>query len=350
MSPAEAMAAIGLVFGDDGYMRNRPGLSEALAAVCKDLGLKLKPEVHTEGPYPYLGRFFCDPATTATSFQDPMRTLAKIHLSANKQVSQSQARVNKCLGYLTTDALTPLIGEYCRLSCKATAGDDPKTDYGGAKLTGEETYKLTLAWPQDPNDKTLIAEQVAKLCGIEALELEHMVKILENCASYLEVPLLFDNERKTKITAEVDGEVEQPEGNHTTNTSNESEPEKPGTSNGEPKATRGERVAKTGGRPRAKIGKPEPLAKSGRDARNSARPGGHRGESGSAQRRSPGRDPGRGPAQPAFNADRNVSPTDDGAGNSRGRATAATGRTFERSQKPSPMTVQKHGLGSGRIA
>jgi hypothetical protein len=214
LSIQDAMANIGLVCGDDGFMRNRPGLAESLDAVCKDLGLKLKPEIHKEGPYPYLGRFFCDPRTTKTSFQDPKRTMQKIHLTSNKNVSDAQARVNKCLGYLATDKLTPIIGDYCRKAIQQLPDDPKGTVYAGKNFTGEEEFKMTNAWPQDEADVELIKEQFCKLCSLEASELEKRIALVRDASDIMKVPILFDNERATKIVAEVDGLIEYPGGSH----------------------------------------------------------------------------------------------------------------------------------------
>jgi hypothetical protein len=353
LSKEEAMANIGLACGDDGYMTNRPGLKEALEAVCKDLGLQLKPEVHVEGPYPYLGRFFCDPATTKTSFQDPMRTMAKIHLTANSQVPDSQARVNKCLGYLTTDTLTPIIGDYCRLSCKATDGDDDGTDYGGKALTGEEAFKLTMAWPQDPNDQDLINQQVAKLCSLECHELATMVETLRGCTSYKDVPVLFDVERNTKIVAEVSGDIEHPVETHTMNEiSNESESKGPATSNPAPPAEVPASTSEACRRSNAEVGRPEPVKKTARDASTNTKSSTNSSGGRNAKRSASGRNPrgGAPSGQVAPSPGRNARP-ECGTQKPRGGPPGVPKKHIHfagDSKKPPLMAVQKHGLGSGR--
>jgi len=342
----EAMANIGLACGDDGYMRNRPGLTNALLSVCKDLGLDLKPELHTEGPYPYLGRYFCDPATTATSFQDPMRTLAKIHLSANSQVSDAQARVNKCIGYLVTDAMTPLIGEYCRLGIKPTVGDHGETVYAGTRFSSEETYKLSLAWPQDINDKDLIDQQVAKLCGLEALELANMVKTLSDCESYFDVPILMEVDRKTKIVAAVDGDLEYPEGIHSS-TSNESITNRPTQSN-----IIAAREDRSGGleadkRSLSKDGASKPVKNRGGPRRDKNPPRRYRQHSQPADKPDNWRDPGSGGSR---GTDVRVRSND--AAKPAAAKDVSRGRDVRGVKtapiKPPLMTVKKHSLGSGR--
>lgn len=355
MSISEAMANIGLACGDDGYMKNRPGLREALVEVCLDLGLELKPEEHTKGPYPYLGRYFCDPATTDSSFQDPMRTLAKIHISANSQVSESQARVNKSLGYLSTDALTPLISQYCRLNVMFTDGDDPKTDYGGKSFTNEEAFKQTLAWPQEPNDKDLIFQQVADLCGLEALELRKMCDIIDGCNSYKEVPVLFDNDRVTKVTAAVDGDLEYPKGRVLVTPELEQEPRN------EPKSTTVESSHRqtptenrkgnleTGGRPQEQDPSTKPFKRNGRPWQNKSKPGGSKPEGVCSNQSLTWRGGRNGDAPPSRPDDKPSKPAKaQSPTRAQPRDRRPHGATGEVAQAPKVKGVQRHGLGSGR--
>lgn len=350
MTEVDAMAAIGLACGDDGYLRNRKGLTEALVSVCTDLGLTLKPELHDEGPYPYLGRYFCDPATTETSFQDPMRTFAKIHISANSNVSNSQARVNKCLGYLTTDRLTPILAEYCKLALKPTDGDDPKTDYAGRDFSKEEQYRQTLAWPQHDADKDLIDQQVGKLCRLEALELERMVNLLKACSTYEDVPVLFDNDRPTKIVAEVHGLLEYPEGDHSIivdkETSNESKSSRPTASNEQAPPKSRKRTMEVDRRPGKEIRESKPFKKNGRSPGNRNRQGNYQHESARANPGSQGGDkPTSTPARVVCGPSSNAQATTGGTGGTAGGSSEATDKVVAR---PKVKTVQRHGLGSGR--
>jgi hypothetical protein len=346
----DAMKLIGLVCGDDGYMANRDGLGSALKEVCKDLGLDLKPEEHTEGPYPYLGRFFCDPATTDSSFQDPMRTLAKIHLSAKSSIPDSQARVNKSIGYLTTDSITPIIGEYCRLSLKKADGDDPKTVYSGKNFSSEEQYKITLAWPQRPSDKDLIDQQVAKLCRLEALELKQMVERFSEYKTYKDVPILFEAQRLTKIVAAVEHDLEYPEGTHTEQKpSNESEPTRPTGSNNQAKRSHRSRNMEDSQRSPSEDGKPQPVKSTGRAStdRNRLerrRPEGKRTDSGPngrnprspTKQRPPRNDRGAVASKPTSGPSTHPRKTEGG------RAQEADNRSAK------PLTaVTKNGLGQG---
>jgi len=344
LTDRQAMAEIGLACGDDGYMRNRPGLKDALKAVCRDLGLDLKPEEHIEGPYPYLGRYFCDPATTTTSFQDPMRTLAKIHLTANSNISMAQARVNKALGYLTTDRITPMIGDYCRLSVQKTEGDDPDTVYSGRSFTHEEEHKMTLAWPQDPNDKDLIDQQVGKLCKLEASELEQRVKLINDCSSYKEVPILFDNERDTKIIAEVNGLIEYPAGTHISNRSNEPKPT--GANQSDRQASQPSRTGdmQASERPRPKTGEPKQSSRPKRARDRGGRPAQSDRVHKSPNRGTPGRNP---PTAGTRSAQHDREFVSRSAPASTDQARGKPARRDHGSDPEAPlMAVNKHGLGN----
>ena len=137
-----------------------------LPKVAQRLGLRLKLDVIANGePVPYSGRIFVDPRTSEDSFQDPIRTLSKLHLTGNKSVSREQAITNKARGYLVTDALTPLIGTWAKKVVEIT----------GLKVKGatrEEQHKLSNAWPQFNAD--LIKETMAKVMGYYVSELDAM--------------------------------------------------------------------------------------------------------------------------------------------------------------------------------
>lgn len=153
-SSKSAFKDIGLVYGDDGAFAALPGLAEQLQGVSGALGLQIKLDtVSNNEPVSYLGRYFVDPLTTYDSFQDPVRTLGKVHLTANKSVSVNQALANKAHGYLATDAKTPLIGTWARKVIELT-GLKPKG------LLREEQHKLSNAWPQRNAD--LIKECIAE--------------------------------------------------------------------------------------------------------------------------------------------------------------------------------------------
>jgi hypothetical protein len=160
----DAWEALDLYYGDDGVTAARVGMSDALEAAARELGLKLKCSRIARGePLPFLGRIFCDICTSRDSLQDPGRTLGKIHLTANREVSEAQAMANKAFGYLPSDEKTPVIGTWCRKVVEITQVKEMKN------ATREENYKLSNCWPQ--TDAKLIAETMAKVLGISEAEL-----------------------------------------------------------------------------------------------------------------------------------------------------------------------------------
>jgi hypothetical protein len=190
-----------ILYGDDGAARYREGLSEAISEVCRKIGYKIKIDHIPDGkPVPYLGRYFCDPATSLDSFQDPMRTFAKLHLTPNKIVTEEQALVNKACGYWATDSKTPIITQWA-----SNIRDKLGVRVKGA--TRDEQHKMSNAWPQ--RDETLIRASVAQVLDIEESELLELEdKVLK--APVGQLPVLFDTQREIKIPAVVDGELVEP--------------------------------------------------------------------------------------------------------------------------------------------
>jgi len=200
-NPKEAFAKLGIYVGDDGSTANWGGTyADSLVKVVKELGQSLKIKIIPKhDPMPFCGRYFVDPATVDDSFQDPMRTLTKIHLSGNKGVSREQAAANRARGYLTTDSLTPLIGTYCKRTLELVGNLKFK---GG---THEEIYKCSNAWPQ--NDYNLILDAMAKVLGITSQELLDMEGLVDAVNDLDQFPILIDNLAPAKTPAIVDGEL-----------------------------------------------------------------------------------------------------------------------------------------------
>jgi len=147
-TPQEAWSIINKWFlgaSDDRICPNFSGLLEKLEYVTKTLGHVLKNVVlEKHSPIPYLGRIFPDPVLYRSSFQDPYRTLGKLHLTVSPvTTSDVDALRNKALGYYTSDPLTPIIGPWC---AKVLA----LTGISGVEPTREEAYKIKMGpWPQD---------------------------------------------------------------------------------------------------------------------------------------------------------------------------------------------------------
>jgi len=200
LNPQEAFNKIGLVYGDDGAFPADEGLADHIQMVADELRLKVKLiGVAKCEPIPYLGRYFIDPDITKNSFQDPIRTLSKIHLTSNKTVTPMQAAANKALGYLATDAKTPLIGTWAKTVIKITGINKAKG------LTSEEQYKMSNAWPQI--DEQLIREKVSQLLNISIDELDKMEKMIAETKALEDFPVVLQTFREIKIPVVIDGEL-----------------------------------------------------------------------------------------------------------------------------------------------
>lgn len=199
---SDAILNMGVVYGDDGAFANLPGFENAIKTCARELGLSIKVDIIPRGePVPYLGRYFVDPMTSVDSFCDPLRTIGKLHLSANKNVSPEQAAVNKAEGYLATDLLTPVVSTWCMRVQQLTgleANDELR----------EEKFKRTNAWPQF--DRSLIEASMAKIMGVNVSELRKMDEAVRAAQALDEFPVILRTQREVKITAEVDGEVVKP--------------------------------------------------------------------------------------------------------------------------------------------
>ncbi|APG76301.1 hypothetical protein [Shuangao insect virus 10] len=198
-----------LKYGDDGVdILCVEGLDDAITSVAEDLGLKIKIEVIPMGcTIPYLGRYFVDPSSMPDSFQDPLRTIDKLHLSSNTQVTARQAQFNKASGYITTDRLTPIIGSYCKVVLDSYAGMSVRGE------TSEERYKMSNAWPQYESHKNHITQSMAELLKIEYSELKRLDEMVSNVTNPEEFPVLFEKTMKVNLPA-IYGEVIVEQGEH----------------------------------------------------------------------------------------------------------------------------------------
>jgi hypothetical protein len=200
----EAFDEMGLVYGDDGVFAATSNVAGSMETVARELGLKLKASIIAAGdPVPYLGRIFPSPLTSASSFQDPIRTLSKIHITTNKSVSIEQAMANKCYGYLTTDAKTPLISNYCKRVLAIT---------GITRARGalhEEQFRMSNAWPQ--TDEVLIEETMCKVLNVTRAELKAACARIDDVSSLDQFPVVLSTLREIKIPAVLCGEIVEPE-------------------------------------------------------------------------------------------------------------------------------------------
>nr|APG76164.1 hypothetical protein 2 [Beihai noda-like virus 25] len=165
----EAFRAIGLAFGDDSLFEWR--YRKAWERLTVKLGMKVKIErcLPTTGVC-FLGRVYVDPLVTSTSIQDPLRSLRKLHMTGrNPNVPLATAASDRVKGYLVTDALTPIIGTYCRQVEKyyaaEYAADSKATLRADRDSEKPYWYHSSGAWPQDPADVDLMVGVIAERTG-----------------------------------------------------------------------------------------------------------------------------------------------------------------------------------------
>ncbi|APG76553.1 RNA-dependent RNA polymerase [Hubei noda-like virus 8] len=204
-----SFALLGLYAGDDGVTPYIPGIETALYKVCTALGMVVKLEVSPIGEeINYLGRIFPNILVSDISYQDIKRTLPKLHISTNQQVKREVAAVNKALGYLTTDAITPIIGSWAKRVL------DLNPDVACRNFLSEELFKIENgAWPQptQPEDLDLIVESICKHLDMTPSELEcfdEAIRTSDTLCTHLDYfDIVWENEVEHKRPAYLNGEI-----------------------------------------------------------------------------------------------------------------------------------------------
>jgi hypothetical protein len=165
-SPAMAFKCLGLYGGDDGL-----SWVGDLPRAASGLGLKIKIDPVVRGtlkPLPFLGRIFPDIWNDRGSFQDPIRTLGKLHISfAPLDIPDEDALINKARGYLEMDPIAPVVSAWCRGVLNRhnrELGEEVLF-----KLRGDLPY-WHAAWPQCEDEDTLWTVY-ASMVGLTADEL-----------------------------------------------------------------------------------------------------------------------------------------------------------------------------------
>ncbi|APG76299.1 hypothetical protein [Shuangao insect virus 11] len=171
LTPSEAFRAIGLAFGDDGLFDRRYKRGWAKSAERLGLVLKIEPYQPEQGVC-FLARVFPDPWNTNTSFQDPLRTWRKLHLtSRDPTIKLESAAVDRLEGYLITDPLTPVTSHYARMILR-TFGRGAESEVvrrSRKSVDREKPYWLTVggSWPQNPADVDLMWRVIAERTGFD---------------------------------------------------------------------------------------------------------------------------------------------------------------------------------------
>jgi len=187
LSKEDAFRMIGLAFGDDSLFDEE--YRKAMLKVVDDLGMKIKIEkFKPEQGLTFLARVYPDPYNTTTTFQDPLRTWRKLHITQrDPNVPIASAALDRLSGYLVTDGLTPVTSHYARMVTRYYEGlDDTETEEErGKRMTvgREKPYWLTEggSWPQDENDVDLMIRVIAARTGFEEETLRTLCLELDEC-------------------------------------------------------------------------------------------------------------------------------------------------------------------------
>lgn len=213
-----AFRSIGLAFGDDSLFRwdCAPGMNK----VANALGLRLKCERYRcEQGITFLSRVFPDPYRTTTTFQDPIRTLRKLHMtSRNPSVPLADAAVDRVTGYLVTDDMTPMVGSYCR---KVRDLYSPQVTVNAglrACRNREKPYWATAdgSWPQSVSDAQLVREVFAARTGFSLERIDHFEAQVTSASTVWDLPTINRDEEPNPYAETVlpDGAVESVDDRH----------------------------------------------------------------------------------------------------------------------------------------
>lgn len=188
LTPREAFNTIGLAFGDDSLFDQQ--YARSFGRVAGDIGMKLKLEKYdpTIGVC-FLARVFPDPLNTTTSFQDPLRTWRKLHLTArDPNVPIGSAALDRVAGYLITDGFTPVTSNYCRMveryyqsmgDCESLAKRTARANH----LVERPYWSASDAWPQAIEDRDIMLQCIAARVGVDVAKLIELESYLDECTN-----------------------------------------------------------------------------------------------------------------------------------------------------------------------
>jgi len=188
LTPEQAFQLVGLAFGDDSLFEKV--FRKAWIKVVENLGMKLKIENYDPSKgVTFLARVYPDAENTTTSFQDPLRTWRKLHLtSRDPNVPLASAATDRVEGYLVTDKLSPVTSNYCAMVKRVY--DDISETIERRQLrqsaSKEKPYWLYGeheggSWPQDERDYDKMVEVTAARTGLTPEEVRTLSVTLDKC-------------------------------------------------------------------------------------------------------------------------------------------------------------------------
>jgi len=185
LTPDHAYRLIGLAFGDDSLFDKQFGKAFSAAAVAIGMDLKLESTLPETG-VTFLARVFPRPTSSITSFQDPIRTMRKLHLtSRDPNIPLSSAAIDRVSGYLVTDGLTPIISEYANMVVRILepTAEAEEVRRMRKSVDKEKPYWLTTggAWPQQVQDVPAMIEVMAARTGFSEEVIREQSAFLRTC-------------------------------------------------------------------------------------------------------------------------------------------------------------------------
>nr|WAX26162.1 MAG: RNA-dependent RNA polymerase [Army ant associated Nodavirus 2] len=195
--PEWVMRMLGPKFGDDGITDYR--FAKAINWCCDQLGLKVKIErFQPDQGLVFLARVYPNPWVTTTSFQDPLRTWRKLHITArDPNIPLASAACDRLEGYMVTDSLTPVTSDYCAKLLQLYDADAKKDGRRPTRRSRdkEKPYWLTMggAWPQDEKDVPLMESCICARLGMPIEELRSWISKIQSMQSPWD-PIVNDRE------------------------------------------------------------------------------------------------------------------------------------------------------------
>jgi len=184
LEPVIAFQEIGLAFGDDSLFDKTYKNRFTQTATQLGMDLKIEPEQPERG-ISFLARVYPDPWKTNTSFQDPLRTWRKLHItSRNPLVPLADAAVDRVTGYLVTDPFTPVTSNYCNMIVRAYTDTVSTVEVRAERAChlGEKPFWLTTggSWPQAADDVELMLECISLRTEIAIEDLRTVMRELDS--------------------------------------------------------------------------------------------------------------------------------------------------------------------------
>nr|UTQ50820.1 MAG: nodavirus polyprotein (domains: methyltransferase, RdRP, long-distance movement protein) [Koper noda-like virus 1] len=196
----EAFASIGLAFGDDSLFERQ--YKQQWVRLTEQVGMALKVEVcKPDTGVCFLARVFPDLENTNTSFQDPLRTWRKLHITnRDPNVPLEDAARDRLEGYLVTDGLTPLTSDYCKMVIRCFGKENERSlnkRLSRKDRLKEKPYWLTNggSWPQSVEDVLLMLQCISHRTGVDDSTLRIAIAQCNNTTDLWAGPQLHDTPR-----------------------------------------------------------------------------------------------------------------------------------------------------------